>query len=202
MGQHDKTISGDPMSGRSAASEMDLPSPAVSDEIMSYALDHYLKYHEVVMKKLCHAREATKHSLHEINALCKRLRIDGTSEELEDVKKYDEMWRDIIHLFSNCGASETELELIENVLVDVPETIRRHYEVLLQQDQMLAALIEEISNSKYRDALDAIKKIQSRPNPMSGMTPEEYDEVVELVSNDAQIFRHLPQKKKGKGKIS
>lgn len=151
-------------------SKQDQISPEKADLIMGYALEHYLKHYEVVMMKLGHARTATHQSLDELNNSDAK-----TADDLHEVKSYDRMWEQIIKLFRDSGVSEEELSQIEGVLLRVPNLIRKYYDLLVEQDEILQNLIGELQSEEYQTALKLTRKIQGKPDLMSGLDPSEYD---------------------------
>ncbi len=170
-----------------------------ADEVMLHACEHYLKHHDVVFKKLLHTQEATLQSLQEIKDLCKKLDERTRSEEIARVKKYDDMWGQIIGLFRDAGVSEEELGKIETVLSSIPESIDKFYRVLLEKDIALLALMAELESDHYKRALSIVRKVQSRPDPLSGLPASEYDvnhaapERNEVISPRAyKIFHEMP----------
>ena len=164
----------------------DYPDAEMSHVLMEHVFEHYLKHHSVVLRKLVHAQDATLKSIQEIEELRKQIKADEAHHEFQTVKKYEKMWKQIIELFENSGLSEAEVQKVEDMLVTIPKVIKRYYEVLIQQDKVLHELIEELNSEKYKVALAAVKKIQSRPNLMTGLGPEEYEETE---THQSFIFR-------------
>ncbi|MBU0800468.1 MAG: hypothetical protein KKA05_05630 [Alphaproteobacteria bacterium] len=178
-----------------------------AEEAMACVMEHYIKHHQVVLKKLTHAHDATVTSIREIEAMMASLdAADIAESELAEVRKYDGLWLGIIDMFRQAGMSESELVQIEGVLKDIPRAIKTHYDVLLKHDKALMAMIEDLNAEKYRQAFEVIKKAQSGPNLMSGLDPSEYELEEEDPANptDDTIRKGkiiaLPIKKKPSGK--
>ena len=179
-------------------------------EAMACVMEHYIRHHEVVLKKLTHARDATVASIREIEDMVKRLDTAAANDELKEVRKYDGLWAAIIEMSRHAGVSEEELSRIEDVLTEIPRAIKLHYDSLLKQDKALLEMIEQLSHEKYRRAFDVIRKAQSGPNMMSGLEPDEYDmdnrlPIVNVIppDDDGGPSRYAtmvsgPQKKKNK----
>lgn len=138
-------------------------------------MEHYIRHHEVVLRKLTHAHEATIASIQEIEAMMADLDDAARTHELAEVKKYDGLWLTIIDMFRGAGVSETELGKIEGVLTGIPHAIKTHYDALVEKDKVLMKMIEDLGAEKYRRAFELIRKAQSGTNPMSGLSSHEYD---------------------------
>ena len=158
------------------ASNNDLPDPEESHALMELVLEHYIKHHQSVLKKLVHAQHATMQSIREIEELNKEIQADENLQEFQTVRKYDKMWGQIIELFENSGLSETELHKVEDMLTTIPKVIKKYYEMLVQNDKILMQLINELNSEKYKKAIKIVNKVQQRPNLMTGLGPEEYEE--------------------------
>lgn len=139
--------------------EADLPDHDTAHEIMEVAFEHYFMHTEAVLKRLGYAKDATNQSL----------------EGLLKVKSYRGVWDEILGKFIEAGLSEDGLQRIELVLGNMPKMIDEIYTTLVEADRELASLEEELGSEKYRQALEQIEEIQSQPNQMSGLGPEEYD---------------------------
>lgn len=151
--------------------------PGRADELMELVLDYYIKHHQVVFKKLHKAQEATHKSIAELEGLSLAAGTDAPPADeakLHIVREYDQMWEQIITLFKAHGATEEDLARIEDILLGIPRTIKRHYDMLVQQDRELQALIASLKTEEYKKACQIISKVQSMPNPMTGLTHEEY----------------------------
>ncbi len=172
--------------------------PERADELMELVLDYYVRHHQVVFKKLHKAQEATVKSIEELEGLSVSA---GTAAQPADqaklhmVREYDQMWEQIIILFKAHGATEEDLARIENILLGIPRTIKRHYDMLVQQDKELQALIASLKTDEYKQACEIIGKVQSMPNPMTGLTQREYVSapVAELLAKPSsyQISPHI-----------
>lgn len=168
----DKTVSD---SGKNAASNMNAgyPDPDQAHDLMHLVLEHYVTHHQVVFKKLHHAQNATTKSINELENMSASLQAKA-GHSVEDIRKYDHMWGAIIEMFKAHGATEDDLERIEQVLLTIPRAIKRHYDMMVEQDKALQTLIKSLDTEEYRRACKVINDVQSRPNPMSGLGPEEY----------------------------
>lgn len=151
----------------------DAPGPEISDELMQPLLDYYVKLHEVVQKKLGHAKTATQHGLEKFTA-------DDGSDLPQKLAELDQLWNEILEMFREAGLSTQDLEEIEKTLMLIPNAIRAHYEDLIERDRALRALIDEITSRDYLEAYEharrITKKLQSAPNLMSGLKPDDYEQ--------------------------
>lgn len=169
---------------------------------MACVMEHYIRHHEVVLKKLNHAHQATLDSISELEAMMATL--NRADADIHEIRKYDKLWAGIIELFRESGVSEDELNKIEKLLEEIPRVIHKHYEILLQKDKALLAMIEELGADKYRRAFDMIRQAQSGPNAMSGLDPAAYDQGSEDNGEadaprhlyDVMVFKEMPGKKK------
>lgn len=152
------------------------PDPDMANDLMAVVLEHYIRHHEVVFKKLHVAQEATVKSIEELENMSSSLR-SKSGHNIEDIRKYDHMWSAIIEMFKAHGATEDDLDRIEQVLLTIPRAIKQHYDMMVAQDQALQALIASLDTEEYKKAVKIINEVQSRPNPMSGLGPEEYKPV-------------------------
>lgn len=64
----------------------DLPTPKEADKLMGYVLEHYIKHYDAVLRKLGHARTATRKSIDETVS-------DGSkgAAAVNELKAYDSM---------------------------------------------------------------------------------------------------------------
>lgn len=148
--------------------------PAALELIATHVLEHYLKHHQVVLKKLEHARTATSQSIQENKA---------PAQEIQEALPYDMVWEKIIDMFRVGGMSEAELNEIEKILGSVPRAIKIIYDVLVKQDAFLQALITELQSEHYIRAIEYTRQVQKKKNPMTGLTGDYYDSAV----NDQRI---------------
>lgn len=144
-------------------------------EATNHALEHYMRHHEVVLRKLRHAHEATVTSIRELEAMLHAVEEAAEHGDLAEVRKYDGLWEGIINTFRHAGISEDELSRVEDVLLDIPRAIRVHYDELIRQDQTLQKMIADLGADKYKRAFAIIREAQSAINPMSGLPADEYD---------------------------
>ena len=149
---------------------------AKAEEATLAVMEHYIRHHEVVLRKLNHAHKATLDSIHEIEQMMAELEdASAHAHELAEVRKYDGLWITIIDMFRQAGVSETELGKIEGVLTGIPRAIKIHYDALVAQDKVLLKMISDLGAEKYRRAFEMIREVQAQPNPMTGLSPYEYD---------------------------
>jgi hypothetical protein len=159
----------------------DYPDETESEELMSRALDYYLKRHEVVGKKLAHARTATQQSIGDLGQ-------QQNQDDPQSVYAYESIWDSILDEFHGSGISEEEFQAIEKTLTLIPSLIRKYYDILVQEDQVLQDLITELGSPAYQKALQTISRLQANKDPLSGLEPGEFDL---LVSSEA--FKINPQ---------
>ncbi len=144
---------------------MSTHNPEHNKALTTTVLDHYLKHHELVLKKLLLVQKATQISIEKLTRLA-----SGASPE-----EFDTIWDETIEMFKNCGVSEEELFAIEDVLVTIPKAIKDPYQTMIDEDDSVQALLKQINRQEYEKAMVAIKKVQSKTNPMSGLGPDEYE---------------------------
>lgn len=154
-------------------------------DLMQVVLEHYLKHHQIVLKKLVHAQKATEMSMDKLREMSET----GTAGNV------DAMWGEIIEMFRDFGASEDELFGIEDLLGTVPSTIKTPYTELVEQDEELQQLKSELKSEEYKKAKQAVAKVQDEPNPISRMTADDYKKSVED-SAMVQAFKFAPQTRK------
>jgi hypothetical protein len=165
-----------------------LPEGDRAHELMSLVLEHYIKHHEVVFKKLHIAQEATVKSLQELEKMAPGLQ-SKSGNTIDDIRKYEHMWGAIIEMFKAHGATEDDLERIEHVLLAIPRAIKQHYDAIIEQDKALQKLIASLNTDEYKKAVAIINEVQSRPNPMSGLGPEEYKPAPSAVHNAVPSYQ-------------
>jgi hypothetical protein len=151
------------------------PDPQTSHDVMMKVFEHFQKHHLIVSKKLTHARTATSQSLADMKAVYKDLRLETKTKEYLDVSRFDDLWGQIIEDFSSSGISEAELQQIEQILLIIPDTIKRYYEVLVTHDRILQQLIAELDSPEYKQAIEMTQTLQARRGRMSGLKPDVYD---------------------------
>lgn len=147
--------------------------PDVAHALMQPLLDHYIKLHQVVHKKLGHAKTATQHGLETVDA-------DENSELPKKLQELDTIWDEILSMFREAGLSTQDLEEIEKNLMLIPCAIKQYYQELIERDKALTGLIDEITAGEYTSAYEQAKKIteqlQGVPNLMSGLGPKDYED--------------------------
>ena len=160
-----------------------------ASEFTDAALDHYLKHYQLVLKKLVLAQKATKMSFEKLEAL-------SSTKSAEDLQS---IWSEIIEVFAECGLSEDELFEIEAVLCNIPKDVKEPYEKLVAKDESIQELIKSIDKSRYEQAMSVIKETQSVPNPLSGLSPEDY-EVTEAEAEEGGVVKAFQYSPRQKGK--
>lgn len=165
----------------------DAPSGAVKDmspidgidsaedehALVKSLLGHYLQHQEAVLKKLEFAQDATLKSIQEIRDVGEDLKTrDNTN--LHDFSRLETMWAEIIDLFVTGGLSEEDIFKIEGLITNIPEDVKAHYTDLTQQDKSFLTMIEAMNHDAYRKARGLAIQVQEAPNPMTGMTRNDY----------------------------
>ena len=161
---------------------MEWPDHKEANKLLQTAFEHYNIHYDVVLKKLGHAQEATNLSLK-----------DGDAEETTSA--HSDSWGEIITLFKECGITEEELFQIEKVLKTLPENIRVHFERLIKIDQTLQKLMQTLEEINYKETIKTINRVQTQPNPMSGLERDDYEtSVSETTEDDAvRVFSFVPE---------
>lgn len=178
--------------------DFNFPPPEQADMLMDLVLDHYIKHHAVVLKKLEHAQSATTQGLQEVKSFVEGMANithtphSETPHSEDELQKYDALWDSIISIFRQSGISEDELTQIEQILLTTPKIIRKYYEVLTEQDKALQRLIEELNAPAYEQAMKVVSRVQAHPNPMTMLTPDEYDDYEPAESSKVQAFKIIP----------
>ncbi len=157
------------------SNDVDAVDHEKADELMGFALEYYMKRRDVVLKKLTHAQNATQRSIDELDASNDDSKPDAPPEKLREIHAYDKMWEQIIAMFKTAGMSDSDLTDVEETLSKIPNLIKRYYDLLVEQDKVLQALIQEIHSDEYKNALALVQKIQAKPDLMSGLDPQEFD---------------------------
>lgn len=157
-------------------------------DAMLCVLEHHVKHHQIVFRKLGHAQKATTQSIEEMQEIISRLRNESQSRELTEIKKFDKLWQDVIELFENAGLSEEELFKIEDILLTIPKMIKKYYETLVVQDEILNKLSRELKDLDYDKSIKIVREVQDRPNPMTGLEPGIYDLETAKTNIEAKIF--------------
>jgi|GEM_PF-5070237 len=159
-----------------AGTDAGFRSPEVSMELMQNAHEHYTKHYEVVTRKLKHAQTATMSSLHQVKQATTQMENQRiASQEFDNLKVYEGLWDITLKAFNGNYIPESALERIENILSSLPRTIMKFYDILLGQDSVLQKLIADLSEDKYRQALNVIRKLQGGTCPVTGLSPEELE---------------------------
>ncbi len=147
-----------------------------SADMMRIVFDHYLNHHKAVFKKLHHAKDATQRSYEELEEYTGSLRVsDDAPEPMTGAHAHEAMWGNILEMFKDYGATEEELDAIDTILTEIPKTIKKHYDILVEQDAILKDLISKLHTEEYKRAAALVREVQSRPNPMSGLDAQVYN---------------------------
>ncbi|MEM6780561.1 MAG: hypothetical protein AAF569_01720 [Pseudomonadota bacterium] len=154
----------------------DWPDHNLAHKSLELVLSHFIQHTEIVQKKLEIAKQATAQGIEDIQKVCEVYDFDENMPVLKNVQNYETIWDDILTQFEKGGLSSDELSNVEDILKRIPETIRIHYEIMVSQNEKLTAMIELLNRPEYKEAFDLTQKVQDRPNPMSGLLPDEYDQ--------------------------
>lgn len=166
--------------------EYSWPEPAEIQKSLELVLEHFLQHTKIVRKKLEIAKEATAQGIEDIEKVCQAYDFDDSMPVLKNVRSYESMWDEILEKFQKHGTSADELHKIEDILMTIPTTIKTHYESLLSQNKRLEEAIDALNGAAYQEAFALAHEIQSRPNPMSGLTAEDY-EALNLEKGEVEI---------------
>lgn len=134
------------------------PELEKADYHADLALTYYIKFFDMVLEKIAIARQATEAS------------------DVDSANHYVSEWDRILKNYVRNGATEEDLAKIEEILSTVPASIRTNYETMVAESEKVRDLMEDLSRKEYREAIRLAEEVQSLPNPMSGLTPEEYAE--------------------------
>ncbi|MCB9989103.1 MAG: hypothetical protein H6868_07200 [Rhodospirillales bacterium] len=150
--------------------------PEVAHEAMAHLMDHYLNTHQMVMKKLCHARDATQQRLDDIES------AETGGVELAIIQQYKQLgdlWTSLVALFERSALSVEEMEAVDGAIGIIPKSIKRYYDTLVRMDTDLMALITKMASEEYQTAYHEAKKVtekvQQGRNLLSGLSPDEYE---------------------------
>jgi ABC-type uncharacterized transport system ATPase subunit len=144
-----------------------------ANELTACIFEHYMKHHEIVIRKIKHARTATHQSLME----CKNTGAPDKEREVQNIKRYDELWNSIVEILKEAGISENGLQKIEDILMGIPKIIKKYYDVLVAQDKPLLLLMKELTAEKYKRAFKIIHTAQAKQGheqKQKETTSEEY----------------------------
>lgn len=147
--------------------QMEWPDKNEAHNVIRVVFEHYQLHTKVVGKKLNHAQTATRKSIEN---------VDAESAESHIATLYDTSWGKIIALFNECGLTQEELFDIEKILDTLPANIRVHFERLIELDQTLQTMMAALEKMNYEEAIKVVNTVQSRENPMSGLSQKHYEE--------------------------
>ncbi len=134
-------------------------------DVLQRVMEHYTVHYDVILKKLDHAQTATNISMEAAN-----------DWDMKVIGQYDSAWKEIIQMFQTCGITQEELFEIEKILDTLPESIREHFERLIKLDKILQTMMITLQKLNFKDAMKTISEVQAGPNPLSGLTSDEYEE--------------------------
>ena len=136
--------------------------------LMECVLEHYLKHHEAVLRKLQLAQQATIENFQEDAETNKEGDTHNIIEECQNT------WEESIEDFIKAGISEDGLTQIDGVLLTIPKDIKEGYDALIKAETHLAKLISELGSDKYKEAFEEVGRIQCLPDAMSNLSQEEF----------------------------
>jgi hypothetical protein len=119
-------------------------------KVMETVLEHYLKHHEAVLRKMQIAQQATKETYQEIEQ--NEINIDECHED----------WEENIKSFINAAISEEGLTKIDDVLLTIPENIKESYDELIQAETHLVELLADLTSEKYQEAIEKSAKYRKK----------------------------------------
>lgn len=169
-------------------------TPEEDDELVKTLLGHYMQHHETVLQKLRFAQDATNKSIAEIRDVGEELKAHDNAS-IASFSKFEEMWNEIIDMFLKGGVSSDDIYKIESLVTNVPEDIKKHYDQLTQQDKSFLKMVESLNHDAYRKARDVAMEVQSKPNLMTGLTPDDYKQKSAQAEDEDMSFIFRPAKK-------
>lgn len=181
------------------AIEQDPPNPASQSPeedqaLVKSLLSHYMDHHEAVLQKLRFAQDATAKSIAEIQGIREELQSHDNAS-IASFSKFEKMWEEIIEMFLKGGISEDDIFKIENLVTNIPEDIKKHYDDLTQQDKSFLTMIEALNHDAYRKARDVALEVQAKPNLLTGLTPDTYKAKSAEIEDPDMGFIFRPAKK-------
>ncbi|MCB9990726.1 MAG: hypothetical protein H6867_05035 [Rhodospirillales bacterium] len=176
----------------------DLSEEEIARELMTaYLVDHYKRLHDVVEKKLAHAKTATRRSIDRAE------RDDGDAAAGTHFEKLDAVWAEIIGLFRKSGLTTGDMEAIEQVLEAIPATIKSYYTDLVDHDRQLVRMIETMAAEEYQNAYSKAQEIADRLGVKTDFTldddgrpvvAQDQGEVEQAAQKAYMILRGKPRK--------
>ena len=165
------------------------PQGEEADAMMECLMGNYLMQNEIMRAKLYYAQQATKKSLAELEMLTGDTKQDASVKQLQKIKELDGLWKQLISLLSQLGLAEEDIANIEEAVTSTPKVVRQYYDVLLEQDRNLSNLIYEMESDVFADAHRQAKevtdKIQTQPNPLTGLTRDDYEPAPENITKSS-----------------
>ena len=150
-----------------------------ASHLMHIVLNHYTGHRQVILRKLELARLAARRSaLHKalsqasgawarFKLKCKIWLVPGTLPE-------DPLWKEITLMFAGKSIYEQDLFYIEDLLEALPGAMGELYKKISEKDGQLQKLSAGLNTKEYKEAKARIAKVQNRPNPLTGLSAEEY----------------------------
>jgi hypothetical protein len=154
-------------------------SPEMMTDYMESLLGHYLDQHNIILKQLEHAQNATVKSIEDIENICKRFEITKPIKQFDNIHAMNIVWGDVIKLCQNAGLGEKELMVLGQILEHVPRPIRQDYNQLIDNDSELKTMMFKIKspeNIAKREAANNYKNdVHQKVNNFMGVDEDEYD---------------------------
>ncbi len=171
------------------------PDEEEADNLTDMLLDHYLHHHEIVFMKFKIAQKATKECINQVRKISDKVK-DCDNSNIHEFKDFDQMWEEIIQAFVDGGLSEDDIFKVENLVTTMPADIKEHYDALSIQEKSFLSLVEGLNTAAYKKAKEKVVKLQSQPNPLHGLTPEDYDVKSKNNETPTGAFLYEPKQKK------
>lgn len=147
------------------------PNAQKGEELVSTLFKHYITHHEVVERQLRFAQEATKAGIKEQENI-----IIEAASQMVGLQGFDAIWEEIIEMFRCGGVSEEELFKIEKIINTMPRDIRSAFDNMSGADHEYNQLHRSLDVEGYSSAKFIVQELEKQPNPMSGLTKEDYEE--------------------------
>lgn len=155
-------------------SDQDILDDDNVERITEALMDDYIRKHKHILRKLEIAKEATSDALKEMEAMKK---IFSNDQMTKMINEYEEAWQNNIQSYLKAGLTETDLENVEGMLLQIPAFIKEKYEEKLAKEPAFEAsmsaedkkriyeLIEKISHD-FESAWSGVKayKVSYDPN--------------------------------------
>lgn len=157
--------------------EEEWPNEEESHALTNILMEHYLRQHEIVLRKLHFAQDATKTSINKIRNIHEK--VKNTKEpQTSELKDFSSMWESIIKMFLQGGLSEQALHDIEKIITQIPDDIKQHYDDLTNSDKDFLSRMEQLNKSGYSEAKKRVMHLQEEENPLTGKTASDYSNAI------------------------